>query len=155
MDNSRSGSSILEILEKKGPVPVTEVPISNLDTDNRRKAGTLSVTGGPGNIGSVGGGLTDVIYLIDEHDFRDVLVTWLEINEEAISEISAISLRYKIRGAVKKDQKDIVSDTLDELGYTVDRSDNGGDHATEFECTFCGESVPDIASHLPDCDQTG
>ena len=37
MDNSRSGSSILEILEKKGPVPVTEVAISNLDSDNRRK----------------------------------------------------------------------------------------------------------------------
>lgn len=154
MPKKPGDSRAVTYLERHGPSPRGELPVKNLATNVRALVGTLNITGGPGGGGStagVAGGLTGIAYLREEHDLRTVVETWLAVNRDAVEEISPDSVRRRLRASVPHDKRDVVSDVLSEAGYEVDYTDRGGRQTEPFECSLCGESVPDIASHLPNC----
>lgn len=156
MADDSEGSKAVVYLREHGPTAKKELPVKSLSANVRRQIGTLRVTGGPGGGGSsmsVGGGLTHVAYLVEEHEFTRALRVWVNINSEAIERMNPNSLRRKLRGAGTREHQDVVSDVLDELGYEVDYSHRGGSHSTDFECPFCDESVSDLSSHLTKCEQ--
>lgn len=141
-------------LSENGPVPAQEPPVRSFGENVRELIGTLNITGGPGGGGSnenVPGGLTEIACLREEHDLRAVVEVWVDVNADRLDELPASSVRQRLRTSVPYDQRDVVSEVLSEKGYTVDRSDTGGKQTEPFECDLCGASVPDIASHLPNC----
>lgn len=154
MPRKPADSRAVEYLAEHGPSPRGELPVQNLAKNVRALVGTLNISGGPGGGGStagVAGGLTGIAYLREEHDLREVLSAWLAENEQQMHELSADSIRRRLRASVPHDQRDVVSEVLSEAGYEVDYTDRGGRQTEPFECGLCGASVPDIASHLPEC----
>lgn len=158
MPKKPEDSDAIVYLQEHGPRPKSELPVNSLGENVRRLLGTLNVGSGPdggGGTASVAGGMTEVAYLLDDHDLKDVVRVWLEVNSERVDEVDPDSLRRKLRNSVSREEKDTISDVLDEEGFEVDYSDRGGDRSKEFECNFCGASVRDIASHLPECPESG
>ncbi|GAB7095578.1 hypothetical protein JCM30237_27320 [Halolamina litorea] len=154
MPKKPADSRAVEYLSEHGPSPRGELPVKNLAKNVRALVGTLNITGGPGGGGStagVAGGLTGIAYLRGEHDLRQVLEAWLAENEAQMEQLPSDSVRRRLRASVPHEQRDVVSDVLTEAGYEVDYTDRGGRQTEPFECGLCGESVPDIASHLPEC----
>lgn len=154
MPKKPADSRAVNYLESHGPSPRGELPVKNLAKNVRGLVGTLNITGGPGGGGStagVAGGLTGIAYLREQHDLQTVIKAWLAVNREAVEEISPDSVRRRLRASVPHGKRDVVSDVLSEAGYEVDYTDRGGRQTEPFECSLCGESVPDIASHLPNC----
>ncbi|GAB7013649.1 hypothetical protein [Halolamina salina] len=154
MPKKPSDSRAVEYLAEKGPSPRKQLPVQNLATNVRALIGTLNISGGPGGGGStegVAGGLTEVAYLRDSHDLETVVRAWIEVNEAEVEQLPADSVRRRLRASVPREQRDVVSEVLSEAGYEVDYTDRGGRQTDPFECSLCGSSVPDIASHLPKC----
>lgn len=154
MPKKPGDSRAVRYLAEHGPSPRGELPVKNLAKNVRALIGTLNISGGPGGGGStagVAGGLTGISYLREEHDLQEVIEAWLAENEEQVEEISPDSVRRRLRASVPHEQRDVVSEVLSEQGYEVDYTDRGGRQTEPFECSLCGESVPDIASHLQDC----
>lgn len=154
MPKKPADSRAVRYLAEHGPSPRGELPVQNLAKNVRALVGTLNISGGPGGGGStagVAGGLTGIAYLREEHELQQVIRAWLEENEDEVEEISADSVRRRLRASVPHEKRDVVSDVLSAEGYEVDYADRGGRQTEPFECSLCGESVPDIASHLQDC----
>lgn len=154
MPKKPADSRAVVYLAEHGPSPRGELPVKNLAKNVRALVGTLNISGGPGGGGStagVAGGLTGIAYLREEHDLRAVLDAWLAANAAEIEQISSDSVRRRLRASVPREQRDVVSEVLSEAGYEVDYTDRGGRQTEPFECSLCGVSVPDIASHLPEC----
>lgn len=154
MPKDPSDSRAVRYLAENGPSPREELPVQNLATNVRALIGTLNISGGPGGGGStegVAGGLTEVAYLRGEHDLEAVVEAWLRANEEQVEQLPADSVRRRLRAAVPRKQRDVVSEVLSAAGYEVDYTGRGGRQTEPFECSLCGSSVPDIAAHLPEC----
>ena len=154
MAKELSDSRAVHYLAEHGPSPREELPVQHLATNVRALIGTLNISGGPGGGGStagVAGGLTGIAYLRGEHDLAPVVEAWLSANERQVEQLPPDSVRRRLRASVPHDERDVVSDVLTEAGYEVDYTDRGGRQTEPFECSLCGSSVPDIASHLPEC----
>jgi len=154
MPKKPADSRAVTYLAEHGPSPRGDLPVQNLAKNVRALVGTLNISGGPGGGGStagVAGGLTGIAYLREQHDLQEVLEAWLEVNNEEVEEISPDSVRRRLRASVPHEKRDVVSEVLTEAGYEVDYTDRGGRQTEPFECSLCGEQVPDIASHLQDC----
>lgn len=80
-----------------------------------------------------------------------VVRRWLKVNSDSMSDVTAESLRRRLRIAVPRENRETISEVLDQEGFDVNHSDRGGSYSQKFECGFCGESVKDMASHLPEC----
>ncbi|QKY21551.1 hypothetical protein B4589_014645 [Halolamina sp. CBA1230] len=154
MGKEPSDSRAVRYLAENGPSPREELPVQNLATTVRALIGTLNISGGPGGGGStagVAGGLTEVAYLRGEHDLEAVVEAWIDANEEQVEQLSADSVRRRLRASVPREQRDVVSEVLSAAGHEVDYTGRGGRQTDPFECSLCGSSVPDIAAHLPEC----
>lgn len=154
MPKKPADSPAVVYLTENGPSPTKELPVRSFGENVRERIGRLNITGGPGGGGAtanVAGGLTEIAYLRGEHDLRTVVEAWVEANADRIDDLPRKSVRQRLRASVSYDQRDTVSEVLSEKGYQVDRSGTGGRQTEPFECDLCGASVPDIASHLPEC----
>lgn len=154
MPKKPADSRAVRYLAEHGPSPRDDLPVQNLAKNVRALIGTLNISGGPGGGGStagVAGGLTGIAYLREEHVLSEVVEAWLAENETRIEEISPDSVRRRLRASVPHEKRDVVSEVLSAKGYEVDYTDRGGRQTEPFECSLCGESVPDIASHLREC----
>jgi hypothetical protein len=154
MPRKPADSRAVTYLAEHGPSPRGELPVENLARNVRALVGTLNISGGPGGGGStagVAGGLTGIAYLREEHDWATVVEAWLAANESEVEELPPDSVRRRLRAAVPHGKRDVVSEVLTDAGYEVDYADRGGRQTEPFECSLCGASVPDIASHLPEC----
>lgn len=156
MPKDAENSDAVTYLKNNGPCAKRDLPVSSLGENVRRLIRSLNISGGSGGGGSgepLGGGTLTVAYLENEHDFEQVIQTWLRLNSEAIANLSPESLRRRLRDAVSQDRKDVVSEVLDREGYSVDHSDRGHSYSQKFECSLCGTTVKDIASHLSNCSE--
>ena len=154
MPKKPGDSRAVRYLAEHGPSPRDELPVENLARNVRALVGTLNISGGPGGGGStegVAGGLTGIAYLRAEHEVETVVEAWLAVNEAEIEQLSPDSVRRRLRAAVPHEKRDAVSEVLTEAGYEVDYTGRGGRQTEPFECSLCGASVPDIASHLLEC----
>lgn len=154
MPKDTAKSDAIIYLRENGPSPKRDLPVESLGEQVRRRIGSLNISGGPdggGPGGSLGGGTTNVAYLEEKHDFAEVVRIWTQLNSDALENQSPESFRRRLRNAVSRDRKDVVSEVLDDEGYSVDHSDRGHSYDQESDCPLCGSTMTDMASHLSEC----
>jgi hypothetical protein len=145
-------------LRRDGPLARSSLEDSdsgmNPETRGQNQISKFNPSGHPAGTYSTFGTTSAVYYLADEHDPAAVIEQWLAVNEETLSGRGLTTeniTRALSTSRFKNAWRDLRTDRdFDVLG-TPDHADRGGDHSSDTECPYCGETVKTLPGHLP-CD---